>query len=189
MALKVLSILIATMPSRKDSFDLMMATISVQKLKLNERIVDVEIIIDDSMEYNIGTKRQKLLELANGDYIVYIDDDDRISPTYIQQILKATETKPDCIGMSGEITFDGHNKRNWHISKDYGYWHERGSVYYRTPNHISPVRRELALQTGFKPIAFAEDKDYSDRLLPLLKTEVKIDGVLYFYDYKSGKYK
>ena len=73
----------------------------------------------------------------------------------------------------------------WHISKDFGFWYEQRGVYYRTPNHISPVKRELALLAGFPEIAFSEDAEYSKRLLPHLKTEVKIPGILYYYRYES----
>lgn len=186
-----LSVLIATMPSRDKKLFSLIENLINQKLVKDlfgcYAMPSFEVITDDSMEYNIGIKRQKLLELAIGDYVVFIDDDDRISPNYIQEILKAASYNPDCIGIEGEITFDGHNKRKWYISKEYRYWHDNGGCYYRTPNHISPVKRSLALKTGFKPISFAEDKDYSDRLLPLLKTEVVIQGCLYYYDYVRNK--
>lgn len=143
----------------------------------------VEFAFDNSMDYNIGVKRNRLLSVAHGDYIVFIDDDDTISPDYVQKILKATETNPDCIGISGLITTNGQDKRQWHISKDFGSWYEHANCYYRTPNHISPIRRELALQAGFPEIVHGEDYEYSKRLLPLLKTEVKVEGNIYFYNY------
>jgi hypothetical protein len=49
------------------------------------------------------------------------------------------------------------------------------------------VRRELALQAGFPEVAFAEDYEYSMRLLPLLKTEVLITEPMYHYDYWNKK--
>ena len=66
-------------------------------------------------------------------------------------------------------------------------WHQSGGIYYRTPNHISPVKRELALQAGFPEIAFGEDHEYSKRLLPLLKTETIIKENLYHYDFYEQK--
>jgi glycosyltransferase involved in cell wall biosynthesis len=173
MAVK-LSILIATMPSRR----LQLAGL-IQLLGRQYTGNEVEIITDPSMQYNIGAKRNKLLQRAIGEYIVFIDDDDLVSPKYISSILNAMGS--DCIGVSGTITTNGRNERQWHISKDYGKWYERNSIYYRTPNHISPVRRELALQAGFPEIAYGEDYEYSIRLLPLLKTENIIKGNLYFY--------
>ena len=148
---------------------------------------EVEVITDISMNYNIGCKRNKLLERAQGEYIIFCDDDDLIASDYVEKILAACITGPDCIGISGVITTNGAREMNWHISREYKGWFERNSVYYRTPNHISPVKRELALKARFPEIAFGEDYEYSMRLLPLLKTEVRIPGILYYYRYESKK--
>lgn len=175
-----LSILIATIPIR------------AQKLANLRQVLDrqltpeVEVITDISMNYNIGTKRNKLLSLASGKYVVFIDDDDLIADNYVKAILIAINLGDfDCIGISGIITTNGRNEMQWHISKDYMGWFERKNVYYRTPNHISPVKRELALATGFPEITFGEDYHYSMNLLPLLKTEIKIQGILYYYKFTS----
>lgn len=174
-----LSILIATMPSRS-------AKLAELRTILDPQLTnEVEVITDSSMNYNIGTKRNTLLSLASGKYVIFIDDDDMISDDYVAKILEACKSDCDCIGISGIISTNGRNERNWHISKDFQMWLERGNVYYRTPNHISPVKRELALLAGFPEIAFGEDYEYSMRLLPLLKTEVKIPGILYYYKYCS----
>ncbi len=182
-----LSILIATMPVRA-------AKLANLRALLDRQLTpEVEVITDSSMNYNIGIKRNKLLSLATGKYVVFIDDDDLISSDYIDQVVLACsmynkdQDNPDCIGISGVISTNGGQERQWHISKDYQMWFERCGVYYRTPNHISPVKRELALQAGFPEISFGEDYEYSMRLLPLLKTEVKIPGILYYYRYDSHK--
>jgi len=175
-----LSILIANIPSRELKLQYLVA-------HLKEQGGDVEILTDSNMGYNIGTKRNLLLERATGEYIVFVDDDDEVAPDYVQKILAAMDGLPDCIGISGHITTNGENPRQWHISKDYGCWYELDNVYYRTPNHISPVRRELALQTRFKEIAHGEDADYSARLLRLLHTENKVQGNIYHYIYSHYK--
>lgn len=171
-----LSILIATMPTRKQQLYFLM-------YDLQRQGGDVEILTDEEMGYNIGTKRNLLLMRAQGEYIVFIDDDDQVSEDYVSKILAATSKKPDCMGISGKITFNGENEKQWHISKEYGRWYEENGVYYRTPNHISPVRRELAMQAGFPEIANGEDYEYSMRLLPLLKSETIVSGNIYHYDF------
>jgi len=185
MALE-LSILIATMPTRLKCFSELISDLNSQIKKCNA-IFNIEIITDESMDYNVGIKRNKLLNLANGKYIVYADDDDFISPNYISLILQAIKSDADCIGINGTITTDGKNKKQWFISKEYGKWFEKNNIYYRTPNHISPVKRELALKAGFPNISFAEDAEYSKRLLPLLKTETIIKETIYHYAYISRK--
>lgn len=145
-----------------------------------------ELLIDWS-DCIIGKKRNDLLKIAKGKYIVFVDSDDIVSPNYISLILEACKSGSDCIGISGVITTNGGNKKQWHISRDNAGWYERDNVYYRTPNHISPVKRELALQAGFPEISFAEDAEYSRRLVPLLKTETKIEQNIYHYKYVSIK--
>lgn len=171
------------MPERKVSFDILRAELSKQSRKV-VKDYKVEICWDTSMFYNIGVKRNRLLNLAKGEYIVFVDDDDKISENYISEILQACVSGADCIGINGVITTNGGDERKWFISKEYGLWFTGADGnYYRTPNHISPVRRELALQAGFPEISFAEDYEYSMRLLPLLKTESLISIPLYHYDY------
>lgn len=200
----VLSVLIATMPKRSWDLNMLLVSLTSQlkDITLPELVPSeepslwgpgtvynppVEFVIDGSMEYNIGKKRNALLSKAKGDYITFIDDDDKVSPDYLRKICTATLAKCDSIGISGTITTDGGHHRQWHISRDFGSWFERNGIYYRTPNHISPVRRELALQAGFPEISFGEDAEYSKRLLPLLKSEIVLQGNLYHYDYRTNK--
>lgn len=183
MALK-LSILIATIPSRLDMLDDLMLNLNIQTDRLDDL---VEVIIDPVVQYNIGTKRNKLLEKSKGEYVVFIDDDDHVAYNYVRLILDACEEGSDCIGISGTMTTNGKNEAQWHISKDYGSWYTENNIHYRTPNHISPVRRELALMAGFPPIKFGEDSEYSMRLLPMLSTETKIEGNIYWYKYLNKK--
>jgi len=179
-----LSILIATLPQRLDQLDTLMIEVNKQCNPYHDQI---EILIDPRIDINIGKKRNSLLQKAKGEYIVFIDDDDHIMPNYIWSIMQACSIGNDCVGISGIITTNGKNPRQWHISKEYQTWHTLNSIYYRTPNHISPVKRDLALQAGFPDISFGEDAEYSRRLYPLLKTETIIKGNLYHYDFYEKK--
>ena len=50
----------------------------------------MEIIgLFDNKKRSVGEKRQDLLNLAKGQYLVFIDDDDRISDDYISSIIQA----------------------------------------------------------------------------------------------------
>jgi len=180
----VLSILICSIPERKESLHQLLYYLAEQQ---GENKSKIEIIVDNDPTLLVGTKRRYLLEQAKGQFVVFIDDDDKVSDDYIRKIVRCIETNPevDCIAISGLIKFNGAESKRWHISKEYGHWYEKDGVYYRTPNHISPVRRELSLQASFEDISIGEDFKYSMALLPLLKKEAKINGLLYFYDYKQ----
>ena len=112
---------------------------------------------------------------------------DRQVEDYVAKILAAAASGPDCCGMEGIRTVNGANPQRFIHSLKYRDWFERDGVFYRNPNHLSPVKRELALKTGFPEINYAEDRDYSARLLPLLKSEVYIDGPIYYYLYIKHK--
>ena len=176
-----LSILIATFSRDAEKLKSLLSDLESQMQK------GIEVVINSEEKTIIGKKRNDLLKQAKGKYIVFIDSDDHISKNYIWSIMQACSIGNDCIGISGTITTNGKNARQWHISKEYGKWYQTGTVYFRTPNHISPVKRELALKAGFPEIAFAEDAEYSRRLLPLLKSETIIKGNIYHYDYYDKK--
>jgi len=174
---KKLSILICSIKGRERSLDILLQTLRKQKTN------DVEILVEvDNKRITTGEKRNILLKKAKGDYIAFIDDDDMVSEDYISKILKAIESKPDCCSIEGTVRFKrkGTQKRFLH-SMQFKSWFTANDIYYRCPNHISPVKRELALKTGFPNISVEEDKAFSLKLLPLLKTEEVIKGPIYFY--------
>lgn len=183
----LLSILICTIDSRKNEFNKLLTKLKMQALD------EVEILsICDNKEMTIGAKRNKLLKMAEGDYVCFVDDDDSVSDDYINSILKATKSKPDCIGFKIECNMEGKIESAI-ASNRYDTWCENkdGYRYCRTIYHKTPVKREIALKIGYKDIRYAEDHDYSSRLKQsgLLKKEVFIDKVLYYYNYKFENHK
>jgi glycosyltransferase involved in cell wall biosynthesis len=130
-----------------------------------------------------GFKRNELLRQARGEYIAYIDDDDIVSIDYIKKILLASENDSDCIGMVGILRRLGRVDWTFRHSITVDRWckDKEKKIYFRTPNHLNPVKRRIADIVGFKSITIGEDRDYSDRLRPMLKTETFIEGPIYFY--------
>jgi glycosyltransferase involved in cell wall biosynthesis len=183
-----LSILICSLTSRNDKLNLLLAELRRQCVELNA--IDVEVLVNaDNKEKTTGKKRQELLESAQGKYIIFIDDDDWIEPCYISELLTACASDADCFGMNGWITTNGINRIDWQLSKDH--YNHGTAFYYRKTNHITGVKRELALKAGFPDKSNAEDKWYSDRVAPLCKTEYKILPMMYHYrfiDHKTDSY-
>jgi hypothetical protein len=144
-------------------------------------------------EKSIGEYRQMLLSKAVGEYVVFIDADDRISIEYISSIITAIASHPDCVGLKGTMTTNGRKQETWEISKDLPYDQirkSRGLYHYRRySNHLAPIKRDIALQIGYKSLKFGEDFDYATRLSKsgLCKTEVKIDRYIYHYDFWTKK--
>lgn len=180
----ILSILICTIPKRRDLFYKLTLELRAQILACG---AEVEILADN-MGGTIGAKRQRLLEKASGDYVAFIDDDDWIAEDYVSSIVKAAEFNTDVIGFLGWITTNGQQKKQFKISK-YCEYKTTPKGYERFNNHLSPVKREIALQIGYKDISWEEDYDYAYRLHKsgLVKTENFIHKYLYFYRYVTKK--
>lgn len=174
-----LSVLVPTVVGREHLFDILLAELKNQSF---EKPVEI-VVCKDNKELSIGSKRQKLIEQAQGEYIVFVDDDDMVALDYIDQIL--SNTGSDAIGFQIECTFDGKNKCLASASRRYKDWGENrdGFRYVRSIYHKTPVRRELALKAGFKDMRFGEDYDYSMRIMPLIKSEAYINKVMYYYRY------
>lgn len=189
-----ISILICTIKERESLFKSLLSEFFNQGTftKIESGYIDekkqVEILYhSDNKEISVGKKRQLLLEKAAGKYIVFIDDDDFPSPNYIDMILSAIETNPDCIGINVAMTTNGTRPQKCCHSLKYPVWMDNvhGWDYVRNVTHFNPVKRDLAMQSGFKDMRFGEDKDYADRLTPLCKTEVYIEPPLFHYRFSN----
>jgi glycosyltransferase involved in cell wall biosynthesis len=176
-----LSILIATVPERWSSFD------RIAKELIRQKTNDVQISVDETpkSKLSIGAKRQRLLERAEGEYIVFVDDDDIVMPNYIDSILKALESGPDCVDMDILMLTNQKNPQMCYHHLRNRIWHQDKDEYYRTVTQFNPVKRELALKAGFKDMRFGEDKDYSDRLTKLCITSTYIPEIIYLYNYSN----
>ncbi len=183
-----LSILIPTLYKRSDQLISLKASLYGQIIhnKLDDQ---VEIIcMGDNGEKPTGWKRNRLLEKAKGDYIVFVDDDDSVQSNYVKMIYEALLTSPDVVGIvlkhyqNGILIGDTYHTiiykrwKNKRVQNDPELWR-----FERCPNHLNPVRRDLALQVRFPEIYIGEDKDYSLRLRDLLIEEVMISEPLYNY--------
>jgi glycosyltransferase involved in cell wall biosynthesis len=139
------------------------------------------LILVDNKKMMLGDKRNKMLEIAQGEYVVFADDDDILEPDYISSLLKATETNCDIITFPVRVTLNGDEPKNCYYSVEYEQDFDTPTTYYRLPNHIMCVKKDLAMAVKYRPILYGEDADYSKRLKAHLKSEHKIDKVLYNY--------
>lgn len=184
-----LSILVPSVYTRRASFlsqSLEMLYSQYEKLS-PEQQKEVEILyLIDSKSMMLGEKRNSMVDMCCGEYVCHVDDDDRISEDYISTILDAIEnTNADIINFQVSVSLDNEESKICNYSKEYKKDFNTDEGYFRIPNHICCVRRELALQVSFPNKVYGEDSAYSKTLLPLLKTEHNIDKVLYYYDYNS----
>lgn len=181
----ILSILILTLETRKKFYDRLLAILTPQLCD------EVEVLVNaDNGEKSIGTKRNELLNESGGKYVCFIDDDDLITKDYIERILAAAKLEPDAIGFKKRVMVDGRFDKEAIHSIRFGKWETKQwkgkTSYLRTPNHLNPVRRDIALHHPFIEVNHGEDADYSTRIKPEIRTEVFIDRALYVYEYRTN---
>lgn len=183
-----LSILIPTVHNRRNTFlprILEQVYSQYDKLSIEEQ-KEVEILVlMDNKTIMLGDKRNLMVEQAQGEYVVFVDDDDRISDDYIKSILDATKENTDVITFLVEVSLNGEQPKICHYSKDYTKDYNDENNYYRLPNHICAVKKSIAETVLFPSVLYGEDSGYSKKLKPLLNTEIKINKVLYSYDFNT----
>lgn len=182
-----LSILIATVPSRIRTFyPNLLDSINSQIRDRN----DIEVIgFYDNKKRTVGSKRNELLKLAQGQFLTFIDDDDRIANDYIKSIMEYIEKNPnaDCIVFDCITTIDG-DKDNPTYSKysiNYDYTHN-GDQWRGKPAHTMVWKSSIAKKHIYVDQNYGEDIDWVKRACQDIKNEIRIDKVLYYYDFNNA---
>lgn len=185
-----LSILIPTLITRKGYFENITSVLNQQIKTLNAQDKVEILAYTDNREKTTGYKRNVLLQKAKGLFSVFVDDDDMVASFYVAEILKAIEENPeiDAIGIQGIYSEDGGKKEPFETSLAH-HWEKVNGWYYRTINHISPIKTELAKRVLFPDKVRFEDYEWTMALKEtgLLKSEVVIKKKMYFYDFVSQK--
>ncbi|MGP8214737.1 MAG: glycosyltransferase family 2 protein [Bacteroidia bacterium] len=159
----------------------------VERSEIPQNCGSVEILwLGDNKTMSVGEKRNKLLSLAKGDYVCFVDDDDWVADDYIDAILQGIEQKKDCVTFDAIYSADGGKEVPVHFSvNNLLNVDEPGKARLRVPNHLIPVKREYALATKFPEKSFGEDTDYGLRIRRLLKTEYHIERPMYYYRFSA----
>jgi glycosyltransferase involved in cell wall biosynthesis len=144
-----------------------------------ENIVEV-LIETDNGTMSVGQKRNLLIEKAQGEYICFIDDDDFISKNYLNVILQNLN-KDICLIRIDHIV-NGERTKAIQTSL-YIHYLETAEVLLKANHlHLCPHKKSKAVWTKFLHINFAEDLDYSQRLIPELDTYNMVEEPIYIYN-------
>lgn len=183
-----LSILIPSVAERRNTFlpkSMNMLYGQLESLPIEDQ-KDVEIIyLIDNKTMMLGDKRNLMVDMAKGEYIAFVDCDDRISADYISSLLEGIKSGADSIVFLASVSLNGNPPRICRYSKDYPNDYNTANEYHRLPNHIPCIKREVSKKVSFPSLKRAEDAGYAKLLKPYLKTEHKIEKVLYYYDYND----
>ena len=182
-----LSVLVPTVPSRLNFFYPRLMT---QLLNQGVLYPQVEIIgLFDNKKRTVGEKRQDLLNLAKGEYLVFIDDDDRITDDYISSIIETLDQNPntDCVVFDTICCIENSSLKK--LCK-YGIEFEYGDImdgleWRGKPAHTMVYKSSIAKRHSFISINIGEDVDWVKRACKDIQIQTRIDKVLYYYDCKD----
>lgn len=183
-----LSILVPTVPSRRKNF---YSTLMDELERQTKGRTDIELLaLYDNKSRTLGEKRQNMVELANGEFLVFIDDDDRVSSDYVELIMDKLSTEPDTDCVVFDCICDLNNEKKIHCKYgiEYSYNNNISGKGYWTgkPAHTMVYRAEIAKKHAFKSINYGEDSDWVIRACQDIKKQSRIDKVLYFYDFRAS---
>jgi len=181
-----LSILVCSVLGRRRTF---LPSILDQIAEQIENRKDVELIVVlDNKLRTLGDKRNDLVKMAQGKFVTFIDDDDKIKPNYVCEILGAIESNKDVdvINFVVNVSLNGGSFKPCFYSKEFKTDFNLSESYHRLSNHIMCIKKELCLLAPYKPIIRGEDSAFAKDLLPFIKTEHNINEILYEYHFNQS---
>lgn len=151
----------------------------------------VEVLVDDSPGYldgglSIGKKREGLVKRAEGRYLAFLDDDDSVSPNYIETLVRLCHHGRDV------CTFRNISKLEtfWMIvDMGLNYPNDQATPMYtvrRRPWHINPVKSEFAKEFQFDNSNYGEDWSWFEKVLTRCTSEAKTESII--HQYHHGKH-
>jgi glycosyltransferase involved in cell wall biosynthesis len=179
----LLSILIPSVPER-------LSELSNQVNHLTKQVGNepVEILTFlDNKKRTTGRKRNELLNLSQGSYVVFVDDDDTLSDDYVSSLLGAIRAHPDSDCIVFDVMFNDIKKNQKTLVK-YGVEYPHGfdknkNQYTRKPNHLMCFSRQLALSVKYRDISYKEDDRWEEIAHKKICNQTRIEKVLYTYDF------
>jgi hypothetical protein len=168
-------------------------------VKQTEGRDDVEVIsLVDDRKMVLGTKRSRLLEMAAGEWIMFVDDDDRVHSDIVNKLVDViNEVDEETVVIPFLIHLTDRQPRGF---REVGCTYSLNTlncayfgpnVWRGHPSHTMPWRTSFARRVQFPEKTWQEDVGWS---LPLSKLAVEenkkqhqIDEVLYWYDLDRTK--
>ena len=190
----ILSILVPSIPERWLKLNRLKRSLESQLELIKEHYMlgSVEVIYDDSLSFlhgglSIGKKRQSLVEKATGKYLCFLDDDESISPNYIESLLRLCNYDLDICTFRAIVKMkDSWGLVDMRLSYKLNDQFTPEHTIRRPPWHMCPVRTEFAKLYEFKNINNAEDFVWMAKVLEHCTTESHTDKILFQYNHSNN---
>ena len=177
----ILSILTPTIPGREKQLHALQTRIEAQSSDRKSSGQLEHLILSDNRTRSIGAKRQALLDIARGQYIAFVDDDDDIADSYVEELLTAAASGADVITFLQGATYNGQQS-----VVDFGINNQDepfkpGGITLRAPWHVCAWKRERVDECLFSEVNFGEDLCWCLQARRRIRTATHIDSVLHTY--------
>ena len=188
----ILSILTPTIPGREKQLQALQWKIEEQIQALPTHIEDrssalrtsgqVEhLILSDNRTRSIGAKRQALLDIARGQYIAFVDDDDDIADTYVAELLASAASGADVITFQQHAVYNGlESTVHFRLGQGDGAFIP-GGITQRDAWHVCAWKRDTVAGCQFLETNYGEDRVWSLQARKRAKTTYHIPKILHFY--------
>jgi len=183
-----LSILISTIPSR-----------SMKRAKLVRKLLSqieddapVEVLVfEDNKRRSIGRKRNDLIQLAQGDFITFVDDDDGVDDDYVQALLRAIVANPnaDVFAINQRCWYNGtgpfkvefgiENDNDEMCKDESGRWMDLK----RSLTHSCVWRTEIAKKVNVPDKGYFEDTEWAAEASRHVQKQVRVPDAVHVYVY------
>jgi hypothetical protein len=178
----ILSILTPTIPGRERQLQSLQWRIEEQ---IGGQAVE-HLILSDNRKRSIGAKRQALLDIARGQYITFVDDDDDIADSYVEELLTAAASGADVITFLQGATYNGKQSVvDFQLGQgDHGF--APGCITNRDAWHVNAWRRSRVAHCQFGESNYGEDLTWCQQARRMAQTTVHIPKILHFYRHDAA---
>ena len=150
-----------------------------QIMRLDNRIK----LYESDISLSISANTNQALKLVEGDYIVFVDHDDLLSPNALYECVKIINAKPDIdviYSDEDKVSMDGKKFFQPHFKSDFNLDLLRSMNYIC---HMFVVRTEIQKKAGILKEEFngAQDYDFIFRCIEISKKIVHIPKILYHW--------
>jgi len=193
----ILSILTPTIPGRERQLQTLQWRIEEQIAALPTRTEALRsaprtsgqvehLILSDNRTRSIGAKRQSLLDIARGQYIAFVDDDDGIADNYVQELLAAAASGADVITFLQHAIYNGKQSVvDFQLGQgDHGF--VPGGITIRDAWHVNAWRRSRVAHCQFGETNYGEDLTWCLQARRMVETTVHIPKILHFYRHDAA---
>jgi hypothetical protein len=179
------TIMIPTIPGRERKLQSLIQSIHELRQRICPALHIAIAVGFDNREVSIGTKRQNMLQAAEGRYTSFVDDDDTVTAHYFEDAAACIAGNFDCMRLRGQIsqwtfTHSLANKLTDPMANE--------TTFLRPPNHLNVMKADIAKTIRFRDATSGEDLDWTIRLARtgFLRTEYRSDESRIHYIYDIG---